>query len=73
MDNIIKREQAGLHESTWIENGIRTDRFYEITEKLKREHRLGNFNSIVVNLNYELIRPEVDEKIIRADLFRHSK
>jgi hypothetical protein len=69
LDNIIKREQAELHESTWVENGIRTDGFYEITEKLRREHRLGNFNSIVVNLNYELIHPEVDEKTIRADLF----
>lgn len=69
LDNVIKNEQAKLHSTTWMYNGINTDNFYNIISK-EFDDKFSNIKTIKVILDYDKLKPPVDETIIRKDLYK---
>jgi hypothetical protein len=72
LDNIIRRDQAGQHSKTWRTNGLvqSVNNFYTIVDTIKEG---SNFTSILINLEYNIIKSSLDEQALRPDLFTKSE
>ena len=69
LDNIIRTDQAEEHETTWRVNGLNqhVENFYSILDI--NEDSKNNFISILIELNYDIIKPKLNERLLRPDLF----
>jgi hypothetical protein len=72
LDNIIRRDQATQHSLNWRTNGLvqDVDNFYTILDTINEG---SNFTSLLVNLDYKIIKPTLDEVALRPDLFQSSE
>ena len=69
LDNIIRTDQAEEHETTWRVNGLNqhVENFYSILDI--NEDSKNNFISVLIELNYDVIKPKLNERLLRPDLF----
>ena len=72
LDNVIKQEQAQEHKITWNVNGINQSiiSFYEIIDSNIEEFQGINYQLFQVHFDYDKIKPNIDERVVRRDLYQ---
>lgn len=71
LDNLIKQEQAKEHIKNWNVNGLNQAiiDFYTMLDSELETINDITYNIVDVELNYEKIKPSLDERIVRTDIY----
>jgi hypothetical protein len=71
LDNLIKQEQAREHIKNWNVNGLNQSiiDFYTMLDSELETINDITYNIVDVELNYEKIKPTLDERLIRTDIY----